>query len=473
MTGPPEPEEIPFWRRKRLHEMTPAEWEALCDGCGRCCLQKLQADDTPQIYHLDVACALQDTTTGRCTDYPNRLTRNVGCAELTPATVLEFDWMPPTCAYRLVSQGRDLEWWHPLVSGDPASVRDAGMSVVGRVVAFKKAGPHENHTVDWPQQSLPTDRHRMWTLALFGGINASVPTPFDNDGRVDLDLMAAHCLWRLANGCHGVAVLDKTGEVSSLAVQERIGILQGLVSRDVPPSKILAGIGVARAGDVTRISECVAQLGIRGVILNAAGAQRILPSQVLPRSLCKLVALIPAQVSVYLSMRFPAEATAAGLTALEAFMANAPGRLRGIRDETFGCSLGFAALDRFDMKRFEVYTEDETTLQALIERGGAGSIGFSANLLGRLYREIIEPTKPELVPRIQRTIEVAGIAMRSAAAVPAIKALLARQSGDHNWERMRLPLRPLRPTEREKLFREFDASGIRLERDKRSAAQLV
>jgi uncharacterized cysteine cluster protein YcgN (CxxCxxCC family) len=99
---------IPFWRRKSLAEMTEAEWESLCDGCGRCCLIKMTADDSNETYYLDVACSLLDTDTCRCTDYAHKIERNVGCFHLTPAMVPHLDWMPPTCGYRLVGQGRDL-----------------------------------------------------------------------------------------------------------------------------------------------------------------------------------------------------------------------------------------------------------------------------------------------------------------------------------------------------------------------------
>ena len=123
----------PFWRRKSLEEMTPAEWESLCDGCGRCCLNKLEDEDTGQIYFTDVGCRLLDAEGCRCSDYPNRSQKVPDCVRLTPETVRELPWLPPTCGYRLVAAGRDLYWWHPLVSGDPDTVHAAGVSVRGRV----------------------------------------------------------------------------------------------------------------------------------------------------------------------------------------------------------------------------------------------------------------------------------------------------------------------------------------------------
>jgi uncharacterized cysteine cluster protein YcgN (CxxCxxCC family) len=133
--------EPPFWAVKALEEMTPAEWESLCDGCGRCCLVKLEDEDTGAIHATDVACALFDAGTCRCSDYGNRATRVPDCVTLTPREVRSLGWLPPTCAYRLVARGEGLKWWHPLVSGDPSTVIEAGVSVHGKVFASEDDVP--------------------------------------------------------------------------------------------------------------------------------------------------------------------------------------------------------------------------------------------------------------------------------------------------------------------------------------------
>ena len=141
----------PFWKRKRLDQMTAAEWESLCDGCARCCLVKLEDSDTGAIAYTDIACRLLNLGTCRCTDYPNRRKRVPDCVKLDPANIAAFDWMPSTCAYRLLAEGKDLAWWHPLVSGDPDTVHRAGISVRGRVVSENRAGDPEDRIVTWPE----------------------------------------------------------------------------------------------------------------------------------------------------------------------------------------------------------------------------------------------------------------------------------------------------------------------------------
>ncbi|MGC8478006.1 MAG: YcgN family cysteine cluster protein [Acetobacteraceae bacterium] len=140
----------PFWRVKRLEAMSPEEWESLCDGCGRCCLHKLRDEETGRLGFTTVACFLLDHHSCRCKDYPNRRRRVADCVSLTPDEVRTVDWLPPSCAYRRVAEGRDLAWWHPLVSGDPDSVHRAGVSVRGRVIDERQAGPFEQHLAEWP-----------------------------------------------------------------------------------------------------------------------------------------------------------------------------------------------------------------------------------------------------------------------------------------------------------------------------------
>jgi uncharacterized protein len=134
-----------FWDDKTLEQMSTAEWEALCDGCGRCCLKKLEDEATGKVAYTDVACKLLDRDRCRCRRYARRHELVPDCVGLDPADEQTFAWLPTTCAYRKVAAGQDLDWWHPLVSGDSTSVHRAGISVRGRTLAERDVAADELH----------------------------------------------------------------------------------------------------------------------------------------------------------------------------------------------------------------------------------------------------------------------------------------------------------------------------------------
>jgi len=140
----------PFWQKKSLDQMTPEEWESLCDGCARCCIVKFEDVDTAEIFYTDVVCSLLDIERCQCSDYPHRHQLVPTCLVLNPDIIKQLNWMPETCAYRLLAQGKKLEWWHPLVSGTPDSVHRAGISVRGKVFLEKDipAEEIEDHIID-------------------------------------------------------------------------------------------------------------------------------------------------------------------------------------------------------------------------------------------------------------------------------------------------------------------------------------
>ena len=137
----------PFWE-KPLAELDRGQWEALCDGCGRCCLHKLEDEDTGLLYPTNVACALLDRRTGRCTDYGHRKVRVADCVVLDRGKLGTLDWLPESCAYRLRSEGKPLPDWHYLVSGSRETVHQAGQSTRGWTVSEADVEELEDHVVE-------------------------------------------------------------------------------------------------------------------------------------------------------------------------------------------------------------------------------------------------------------------------------------------------------------------------------------
>ena len=137
-----------FWELP-LEALNRTEWEALCDGCGRCCLHKLEDEDTGEVIETNVACRLLDHGTARCTDYKHRKAFVPDCLRLTPKLVAQVRWLPETCAYKRRAEGRPLPPWHYLLTGSQEAMIRAGVSVIGRVVAEDDAGPLEHHIVEW------------------------------------------------------------------------------------------------------------------------------------------------------------------------------------------------------------------------------------------------------------------------------------------------------------------------------------
>ncbi len=132
-----------FWQIKTLAQMTEAEWESLCDGCGRCCLIKLEDEDTGKLHFTNVSCHLLDIASCRCNDYPNRQFRVPECLQVRSMKAEEYPWLPSSCAYRLLAEGRPLYDWHPLISGRQASVAEAGIAVAGLAQSEDTVPPRE------------------------------------------------------------------------------------------------------------------------------------------------------------------------------------------------------------------------------------------------------------------------------------------------------------------------------------------
>ena len=139
----------PFWQQKTLKQMSDDEWESLCDGCGRCCLSKIIDEETGKVEFTNVSCRLLDSKTCRCINYPKRKRLVRDCQKISASSVRRMNWLPSTCAYRLLSEGKDLESWHPLVSGNANSVHEAGLSIRGKVISETMVKDLRKHVITW------------------------------------------------------------------------------------------------------------------------------------------------------------------------------------------------------------------------------------------------------------------------------------------------------------------------------------
>jgi uncharacterized cysteine cluster protein YcgN (CxxCxxCC family) len=153
----------PFWKTKTLKEMTKTEWESLCDGCAKCCLVKLEDEDTKELFFTNLACKLLDGKTCRCSNYPERKKHVPICVKLTPHIVATVDWLPESCAYRLVHEGKDLHDWHHLICGDREEVHRRGYSAKNRVVSEVGVADEDaiDYVIDWFHGPPPKRKRRV------------------------------------------------------------------------------------------------------------------------------------------------------------------------------------------------------------------------------------------------------------------------------------------------------------------------
>lgn len=155
------PAQKPFWETKSLEQMTVREWESLCDGCGQCCLIRFEDEETGEIIPTWAACKLFDSGACRCSDYANRKVHVPDCIKLTPYNIEDLQWMPLSCAYRRLHEGKPLPLWHPLITGDPESVHRAGVSVRGQTFPETALTDPED-AIDYPAYDLLRDKSEDW-----------------------------------------------------------------------------------------------------------------------------------------------------------------------------------------------------------------------------------------------------------------------------------------------------------------------
>ncbi len=302
----------------------------------------------------------------------------------------------------------------------------------------------------------------MMRNALFGGVNAAVLTPMHADLSVDLDRMAAHCRWLLANGCNGLAVLGTTGEANSLGISERIAVLEGLVARGVPPAKLLPGTGTTALTDTILLTRKAAELGCRGALLLPPFYYKNPSDDGLFAYFDQVIQRTGDDIKVYL-YHFPQQAVVGfGVELIGRLLKAFPGVVKGIKDSSGDFANSRAYVDHFAADGFEVYAGDDSLLSSLLQAGGAGCITAASNVNCAIGAQVYAQANSDTATELQATLTATRRAVTSVPLIPGLKSLVARHTGDPSWTNIRPPHLKLTAEQEKKLFVSFDASGVTL-----------
>jgi 4-hydroxy-tetrahydrodipicolinate synthase len=298
--------------------------------------------------------------------------------------------------------------------------------------------------------------------ALYGGINAAVVTAMNEDLSINLDRMAAHCRWLLANGCNGLAVLGTTGEANSLGVSERIAVLQGLAERGIPAAKMLPGTGTTAITDTVLLTRKAGELGCRGALLLPPFYYKNPSDDGLLVYFNEVIQRVGGDIKLYL-YNFPQQSAIPFSVDFIARLLKAnPGKVKGIKDSSGDYANSLAYVEAFAREGFEVYAGDDSLLLSLLQKGSAGSITAASNVNCALGAEVYANWNNAKAAAAQEILSATRKAVTSVPLIPALKTLVARNTGDARWLNIRPPHLRLTEAQTAALFGTFDASGIRL-----------
>ncbi|MBV9784284.1 MAG: dihydrodipicolinate synthase family protein [Acidisphaera sp.] len=298
--------------------------------------------------------------------------------------------------------------------------------------------------------------------ALFGGVNAAVLTPMHDDLSPDLDRMAAHCRWLLANGCNGLGILGTTGEANSLGIGERIALMEGLIERGIPVGKLLPGVGTPALTDTVLLTRRAAELGCRGVLALPPFFYKNPSDDGLFAYFSEVIQRTGTGTPIYL-YHFPAQsAVPFGLELIGRLLRAFPGTIKGIKDSSGDFANTRAYAEHYAADGFEVYCGDDGALYELMSVGGAGCITAASNVSSAVNARVYGNPGSAAGQEAQRVLASMRKAITSAALIPGLKALVARHTGDDGWLNIRPPHLRLSAEAASRLFATFDACGVTL-----------
>jgi 4-hydroxy-tetrahydrodipicolinate synthase len=298
--------------------------------------------------------------------------------------------------------------------------------------------------------------------ALFGGVNAAVLTAFHADLSIDLNRMAAHSKWLLANGCNGLGILGTTGEANSLGISERIAVMEGMVERGIPAATLLPGCGTTAIPDTVLLTRRAEELGVRGVLLLPPFFYKGPSEDGLFAYYSEVVQRVGGDIKLFF-YHFPAQSAVPITNALiERLLRAYPGKFKGIKDSTgdWANTKGYA--DAFAAEGFEVYCGDDSLLHATLNANGAGCITAASNVGCAVSQRVYSNWNNAEGEKAQATLTAIRKAVTSVPLIPALKSLVARNTGNADWTIIRPPHLKLSAEQEGKLFAAFDASGVTL-----------
>lgn len=302
----------------------------------------------------------------------------------------------------------------------------------------------------------------MLKNARFGGVNAAVLTAMNADLSVDLDRMAAHCRWLLANGCNGLGVLGTTGEANSLGIQERIAVLEGLIARGIPAAKMLPGTGTTAITDTVLLTRAAEAMGCRGALLLPPFYYKNPSDDGLLAYFNEVAQRVGGSISLYL-YNFPQQSAIPFTVDFIARLLQAnPGKYVGIKDSSGSLENGLGYVEHFARDGFEVYAGDDTLLKPLLEKGAAGCITAASNVNCAIGAQVYAGWDSAAGAAAHEVLAATRKAVISVPLIPGLKALVARNTGDPRWNHIRPPHLPLSAAQQTALFAAFDACGLTL-----------
>ena len=303
----------------------------------------------------------------------------------------------------------------------------------------------------------------MLKNALYGGVNAAMLSAMRADYSIDIDRMAAHGHWLLANGCNGLAILGTTGEANSIGIDERIEVMQGLVERGIPAAKLLPGTGTPALTDTIKLTRAAAKLGCPGALLLPPFFYKNPSDDGLFAYFSEVAQRVGGDGIKIFLYHFPAQsAVPFGIDLIGRLLAAYPTLFKGIKDSSgdWNNTRGYA--DHFAKDGFEVYAGDDSLLRNLLAADGAGCITAASNVNSAIGAEVFANWDNEAGAAAQLTLTATRKAVTTVPLISGLKALKARQNNDPSWLNIRPPHMQLTAEQEAKLFAAFDACGVQL-----------